>query len=79
MPYTFFHIFSDPETARFKCDKCEYVTNKKLHMDAHTTTHTGESKFTCQKCGKCLTAASSLKRHMMAHKGENQITDMSFF
>lgn len=57
------------EVKRFQCTDCPYSTNKRIHLEYHTSIHTGTGKFMCKKCNRCFTAASSLQRHTRAHQG----------
>ncbi|XP_019646360.1 PREDICTED: histone-lysine N-methyltransferase PRDM9-like [Branchiostoma belcheri] len=55
---------------RFKCQHCNYSTDKTDHLKIHMMTHTGERPFKCLTCGKGFTQKSHLRPHQRVHTGE---------
>ena len=53
---------------RFQCDLCSYSTNKKVNLDRHRRTHTGERPFACEYCNYRASNNSALKTHMRTHQ-----------
>ena len=48
---------------RYKCERCEYSTDKMSCMTQHHRTHTGERPFRCDDCSKAFSNRSALLKH----------------
>lgn len=48
---------------RFKCQSCDYTTNKKSHFSRHQLSHEKAMYTSCAKCNKSFKTQSYLHRH----------------
>ena len=55
---------------RFKCDLCEFSTNRRFDLHRHRSIHTGERPYGCDICGKKFSRLSNVKIHRRTHTGE---------
>ncbi|XP_043237205.1 zinc finger protein 184-like [Amphibalanus amphitrite] len=55
---------------RFKCEWCQYSTDKSRDMKHHRRTHTGERPHRCDICTARFILRSHLTTHMRTHTGE---------
>lgn len=46
-----------------KCQRCQYESSWKCHLNRHIQIHTGERPFQCNVCFKTFTQKTSLNRH----------------
>ncbi|XP_043202221.1 zinc finger protein 271-like isoform X2 [Amphibalanus amphitrite] len=58
------------KNGRFKCEQCQYSTDRPDCMKNHRRTHTGERSYGCSICTARFTERSNLNRHMRTHTGE---------
>ncbi|XP_043199350.1 histone-lysine N-methyltransferase PRDM9-like isoform X4 [Amphibalanus amphitrite] len=54
---------------RFKCEWCQYSTNRSTNMKHHQRTHAGERPHRCDVCTARFTQRSHLTAHMLTHTG----------
>ena len=54
----------------FRCEQCNYSSNRAGHLKNHKPTHTGEKFFACKQCNYTCSHSNSLMRHMLSHTGE---------
>ncbi|XP_043211656.1 histone-lysine N-methyltransferase PRDM9-like [Amphibalanus amphitrite] len=55
---------------RFKCERCQYSTDKSARMKHHRMTHTGERPHCCSICTARFVQRAHLNTHMRTHTGE---------
>ncbi|XP_043199351.1 histone-lysine N-methyltransferase PRDM9-like isoform X5 [Amphibalanus amphitrite] len=55
---------------RFKCECCQYSTDRSRDMKHHRRTHTGERPHRCDICTTRFILQSHLTAHMLTHTGE---------
>ncbi|XP_043199346.1 histone-lysine N-methyltransferase PRDM9-like isoform X7 [Amphibalanus amphitrite] len=55
---------------RFKCEWCQYSTDKSTRMERHRRIHTGERPYGCSICKARFSERSNLITHMRTHTGE---------
>uniref|UniRef100_A0A0A1WTF6 Zinc finger protein 37A n=1 Tax=Zeugodacus cucurbitae TaxID=28588 RepID=A0A0A1WTF6_ZEUCU len=55
--------------ASIECNICQKRYVRKVDLDTHLRTHSGESPFVCQICGKSFIHKRILNRHMQYHEG----------
>ena len=63
----------------FKCEKCNYETNRKQNFERHKNRITpcnsaNDKKYTCNFCNTSFFNSSSLKRHSLKCKGVDSLT-----
>ncbi|XP_073398480.1 uncharacterized protein [Dendrobates tinctorius] len=54
----------------FSCSECGKCFNRKVQLDSHQRTHTGEKPYSCSECGKYFIQKCVLVRHQRTHTGE---------
>ena len=54
----------------FRCEQCNYSSNRAGHLKNHKPTHTGGKFFACKQCNYTCSHSNSLMRHMLSHTGE---------
>ncbi|XP_037292248.1 zinc finger protein 845 isoform X2 [Manduca sexta] len=54
------------EAACYRCDSCQFVTNKRTVMQRHVKSHSSE-RHTCHQCGKNFKTIMSLRVHTIRH------------
>ncbi|GBP65683.1 hypothetical protein EVAR_98396_1 [Eumeta japonica] len=64
------YIHTHMSEKAFKCDRCEYSTTQKSHLQRHIRTHTGERPFKCERCEYSTTQKIHLQTHIRTHTGE---------
>ncbi|KAM6919164.1 uncharacterized protein FYW49_008676 [Xenentodon cancila] len=52
------------------CKFCGKTFRRRVELEVHTRTHTGEKPFGCRVCGKCFSRKSNMEIHMRTHTGE---------
>ncbi|XP_043228125.1 histone-lysine N-methyltransferase PRDM9-like isoform X4 [Amphibalanus amphitrite] len=55
---------------RFRCEWCQYSTDRSINIKRHHRTHTGERPYCCSICTARFTRRSHLNSHMLTHAGE---------
>ncbi|KAF8386844.1 hbl-1 [Pristionchus pacificus] len=63
------HIPSDKQMS---CDKCNFVTEYKHHLEYHQRNHAGIKPFQCKKCAYTCVNKSMLNSHMKSHSNVYQ-------
>ncbi|XP_043237197.1 histone-lysine N-methyltransferase PRDM9-like isoform X3 [Amphibalanus amphitrite] len=58
------------KNGRFKCEWCQYSTDRSDRMKNHRRTHTGERPYGCSICKARFSRRSGLTDHMRTHTGE---------
>lgn len=59
------------EDMPFKCHVCPKEFRRKVSLQDHIATHTGEKlQHQCAVCGKEFKQSGTLRRHMLIHSGE---------
>ncbi|XP_066305205.1 zinc finger protein 665-like [Branchiostoma lanceolatum] len=58
-----------PREKPYKCDQCNYCTDRKSSFDMHKAKHTGKKKHMCWECGFRTVYRSNLLSHMNVHTG----------
>ena len=71
------HVGSIHSLQNFKCDHCDFYTNRKDTLSRHKKKHdyeieAGPSKFTCPKCPKQFLEKKNLNKHIMSIHSENK-------
>ncbi|XP_031639660.1 zinc finger protein 148-like, partial [Contarinia nasturtii] len=51
----------------FKCQLCEYSSNKKGNLNTHSRIHTGEKPYRCDICRKEFIQSYHMKKHKVTH------------
>eukprot|EP01084_Bolivina_argentea_P305727 528172_1 len=51
----------------WKCDKCNYATNRKYHFTRHSRIHSEYRPFKCDKCTKAFKRRETLRKHQKTH------------
>ncbi|XP_023931820.1 transcriptional repressor CTCF-like, partial [Lingula anatina] len=54
----------------YKCQECDYITNKKTNYYKHRKIHMTSRPHVCQHCNYKTSTSSNLKRHMSQHTNE---------
>ena len=54
----------------YKCNKCDYSTQRRNDLRLHMMKHTGENPYKCNKCDYSTQRHNDLRLHMMKHTGE---------
>ncbi|KAG9509644.1 Protein hunchback, partial [Fragariocoptes setiger] len=54
------------------CDKCEFVTEYKHHLEYHHRNHTGVKPFRCDQCQYECVNKSMLNSHLKSHSSHYQ-------
>lgn len=52
-----------PEAVTYRCDICDYTTNRKYSMQRHSDVHYDKRRFVCETCGKSFQSLLTLKDH----------------
>lgn len=47
----------------YRCDLCDYMSNRRKDMDAHNQSHDGTKQYHCKVCDAWFVMDRSLKRH----------------
>ena len=50
-----------------RCDQCDKVFLRRLHLDDHLRTHNGDRPYTCDVCGRGFSQRGNLRTHAMLH------------
>lgn len=53
----------------FKCDQCEKAYPRKVELDIHMRSHTGELPYACHLCEKRFAIKVRLTYHLQKHEG----------
>ena len=59
---------------KYKCEWCEYSTDKKHYLEAHRHFHPGEPPYRCDECGKTFALRAYLRTHLSLHTGEKPLS-----
>ena len=54
---------------KLACEFCEYKSNRKAYLDAHTRLHTGEQRFHCDQCDFKNNNKTKFQIHKRKHTG----------
>jgi len=52
---------------KYKCDKCDYCTNRSDHFKRHLLVHSEVKPFKCCRCGYCTGRSDHFRRHLTRH------------
>ena len=55
--------------SRFKCKECGRSFKRKVYLQRHERTHTGERPFSCEICSATFAQSANLWYHMKTHTG----------
>jgi uncharacterized Zn-finger protein len=58
-----------PRATPYSCSQCTRAFGRKIDLERHFRSHTGEKPFSCSECTKSFAQLGSLQRHVRVHTG----------
>ncbi|KAH3848730.1 hypothetical protein DPMN_091110 [Dreissena polymorpha] len=73
-------VILDPtysQNQRHQCEICQKYFPRRLALENHLRTLTGDQPFACPMCAKRFAVKGNLKRHMVTHYMDNSLPNSS--
>ncbi|CAK1554247.1 unnamed protein product [Leptosia nina] len=61
-------------TPDYKCNNCNFTTNKRTVMQRHARTHSESGHFTCHECGRTFKSKETLRVHTTRHDAKKRFS-----